>query len=204
MQKPSKHVSAEEFLAFESSSTSKHEYVNGEVFAMAGGTQAHSLISTNITFILKSKLDGSGCRVHGSELLLRVDASNSFYYPDAMVDCGDYDKDRTFTSSPAIIFEVLSRSTVSIDRREKLVAYKRIPSLKAYVIVQQARQHLEIHRKDANGNWSIEEAESTGRFELEVCPGTAIVIEVEKIYESANVSDGPDLHLREDAEMYAW
>lgn len=204
MQKPSKYVTAEEFLALESSSKSKNEYVDGEVFAMSGGTQAHSLLATNITHVLKFKLKGSHCRVYGSDLLVRIDATNSFYYPDAIVDCGDYVKDSIFTKTPAVIFEVASRSTAAIDRREKLVAYKRIPSLKAYVIVQQSRKQIEIHRKDASGNWSIEQPEPTGHFELEICEGTKFDIDMHDIYESAELSDSPALHVREDAEIYAW
>jgi Uma2 family endonuclease len=204
MQKPSKHVTAEEFLASEHSSNLKHEYCDGEVFLMAGSTQAHSLISTNITFILKTKLKSSDCRVHGSELLVRVDASNSFYYPDAMVDCGDYHKDNTFTRTPTIIFEVLSQSTVTTDRREKLVAYKRIPSLKAYVIVQQNLRRLEIHRRNEFGNWSIEILEDRADFELDVCPGRIISITLDEVYESTNLGDSNDLHLRENSELYIW
>lgn len=204
MQKPHKHVSPEEFLLFESTSKTKHEYVDGEVFAMAGGTQAHSLISTNITSILKSKLKGSDCRVHGSDLLVRVESTNSFYYPDAMVDCGTYEKGSSFTKTPALVFEVVSRSTAATDRREKLVGYKSISSLKAYVIVQQTRKHIEIFQRDAQSDWTFDEVHSTGSFELEICPGRTIKVELGDIYDQADLNESPDLQVREEAEIYSW
>lgn len=203
MQKPSKHLSAEEFLEFESQSNSKHEYIAGDVFAMSGGTQIHSLISTNISATLKDKIKGSGCRAHGSELLVRVDATDSFYYPDAMIDCGELFKKSTFTKTPAIIFEVASRSTAATDRREKLVAYKRIPTLNAYLIIQQTRKHVRVYRRNG-ADWTEEDVELTGTIKLTVCAGTIIEIDLDDIYDGADLEDSPDLHVRETSEIYAW
>lgn len=203
MQKPGKHLSAEEYLELETNSSSKHEYVDGEVFAMAGGTQAHSLLSTNICSVLKAQLKGSNCRVHGSDLLVRIDATNSFYYPGAMIDCGEYDRNSTFTKTPAVIFEVVSRSTAVSDRREKLVAYKRIPSLCAYVIVQQTRKQVRIYQRDEH-DWTVQDIETSGNFRLSVCPGTEILIAMEEIYEGADLDDSPNLQVREDNEVNTW
>jgi Uma2 family endonuclease len=197
-------LSVEEYLIFEESARVKHEFVDGQLFAMTGGTQAHSLISSNIVSCLNSKLKGSGCRVHGSDLKVRIDASKSIYYPDASVDCGAYDKSSVYTRTPAIIFEVLSPSTAATDRREKLVAYRQIPSLKAYVIVQQARRRIEIHRKVEQDNWVIEEIGPEDEIVLEPCPGRAITLSLEDVYADTDLSDGPELQVKEDAEVYAW
>lgn len=205
MHYPQYRIRAEEYLRAESTSKCKHEYWDGETFAMPGGTQAHSIISLNISSILKARLKGSGCRAHASDLLVHVEATNSFYYPDALVDCGAYDPNSRFTKTPALIFEVLSPSTASTDRREKLVAYKRIPSLKAYVLIQQARKRIEIYRRE-NDNWTLEQTATGGTIVLAVCPEKDVIIsiDVEDIYEDSGINDPPNLSVREDFATYVW
>ena len=126
-------------------------------------------ISTNIAAILRSQLKRSGCRVYTSDALVRIEATNSFYFPDVVVDCGKFDKNALYTSTPTVIFEVLSRSTAMTDRREKLIAYKKIPTLSAYVIVQQAWKCVELHKRLDGEAWSVEEFDANEEFALELC-----------------------------------
>jgi Uma2 family endonuclease len=197
-------LSAEEYLLFEESAKVRHEFVDGELFAMTGGTKAHELITLNIATSLKSSLKGSGCRVYANGLKVRTDAVNSFYYPDVLVDCGSYDKSDKYTETPVIIFEVLSPSTAATDRREKLVAYRRITSLKAYVIVQQTRRRIEVWRKVEQGNWIVEEIGPEDEIALEPCPGRVITLNCEDLYADTDVGGSPDLQVKEDEEIYAW
>lgn len=205
MAKPEKVVrmSVDEYLRFEESATVKHEYVDGEVFEMTGGTLAHNLIGGNILTLLRARLKGSGCKVYIEAVKVRIESTNSFYYPDLLVDCCAYDGTSVYTTTPVIIFEVLSRSTASTDRREKLIAYKRIPSLKAYVLVHQARKCVEVFRKESDGNWTIQIIESYGELLLETVPGEKIVLTLEEIYDDLNLESSPDLQVREDVETYS-
>lgn len=202
MQKPHKHISAEEFLELEESSDIKHEYVNGEVFAMTRPTLAHQNIVGNILVALKSQLRDSSCRPY-TDVLVRIEAANSFYSPDVSVGCNAYDKSSLYIQ-PSIIFEVLSPFSAATDRREKLVAYKQIPTLNAYVIVHQTRKHVAIYRQVSEDEWTLEELVSMGDFTLEACPGQIIQLSLDDIYEDAEIDETPDLRVRELQEIYTW
>jgi len=197
-------MSIEEYLLFEETATTKHEYLDGETFAMTGGTLAHNKISTNILKTLFGQLESSGCNVYMSDVKVRIEANNSFYYPDVLVDCGSYQKERLFVESPSIIFEVLSPSTAATDRREKLVAYKRIPSLKAYVIVQQSRKLISVYLRSNAEDWTIQEMRSNDDFSVELFFGRTVKLSVNEIYEGTDIDDGAKLSIREEAEIYVW
>lgn len=196
-------MTVEEYLLFEESADERHEYINGRVFAMTGGTAAHNLISLNIAASLKTQLKGSGCRVYMADMKVRVEASNSFYYPDVTIDCGAFDRSSVFTAKPIVIFEVLSRSTASTDRREKLLAYQQIPGLQAYFIVHQSRKRVEVYRRESNDDWTVEELGPGDEVGLS-CPNRTIKITVDEIYEDTNMENSPDLHVRENAEVYLY
>lgn len=206
MEEPIKSLTIDEYLRLEESSQTKHEFLDGELYAMTGGTMAHSLIATNIGTMLKSQLKSSGCRVYISDLKVRVNATNSFYYPDVLVECGTYKGDSLYTDAPLLVFEVLSKSTASTDRREKLFAYKRIESLRAYVIVQQSRRRVTIYLRDERdtNDWTrLELSQSQGTL-LQICAGTAVQISLDEIYEDCQLDDVSNLQVREDAAEYAW
>lgn len=150
-------VSPEEYLAGEASSKGKHEYLNGVVYAMAGGTMRHNSLATNILGTLHNRLRGSGCRVYGSDLLVEVKRGEDrrFYYPDAMIHCGPMTPQALMIDSPTVIFEVLSDSTARIDTGEKRMAYLTIPSLEAYVLVDSDRREVTVWRQ-RNGQWAPE------------------------------------------------
>ncbi len=148
-------LTVEEYLAQEKRAKVRHEYVNGQVFAMTGATAAHNVISGNLYALLHHHLRGSGCRPFINDMKVRIEIGNSFYYPDVMVTCEPFDGKSVFQQSPVLIAEVLSPSTTHIDRREKLVAYRRLSSLRQYLIIHQSRYRIEAHKKDADGQWEV-------------------------------------------------
>jgi len=196
-------MTVEEYLLFEESQEVRHEYVNGRIFQMTGGTAAHNLMSLNIAASLKTQLKGSGCRAYMTDIKVRVEATNSFYYPDVIIDCGTFDRSSVFTASPIFIFEVLSRSTASTDRREKLLAYQQIPGLEAYLIVHQSRKRVDVYRREHEDDWSVQELGSGDDMDLS-CGGRTIKLSVDEIYEDTNMESSPDLQVRENAEVYLY
>jgi Uma2 family endonuclease len=142
---------AEDYLSAEEGGGTRHEYVDGEIYAMAGAGEAHNLIALNVAAGLRSLVRGGPCRVFIADMKLRVAQWNAFYYPDVMVVCNPADNHSHFKEQPGTVIEVMSPTTESIDRREKLLAYRTLPSLREYVLIAQDRRHIEVYRKDANG-----------------------------------------------------
>jgi Uma2 family endonuclease len=158
MQSPLSIFSVEQYLEAEKSSDIRHEYVAGQVFAMAGASEEHNLIAGNIYAILRPHLRGSSCRAFVSDMKVKVKIRNAniFYYPDIIVTCDPEDKERYFKTRPNLIIEVLSNSTATIDKREKRINYQTIESLKEYVLIYQNQIKVEVYRQDDQGNWSTE------------------------------------------------
>ena len=196
------NLTPEQYLIFEAAEKQRHEYVDGQVFAMAGGSAAHNVVALNIAMALRAKLQGKGCTVYISDMKVRIDDLNCFYYPDLMIDCGAFDKESVYTKTPSIIFEVLSRSTASTDRREKLVAYRHVVSVTHYVIVHQTRKRVEIFRK-VDDEWTVQVIGSSESLELDICDDT-VTISMNEIYADIEFDEGLDLQVREDAEIYSW
>ena len=144
-------MSVEDYLEMEKTATVRHEYVAGEVYAMVGVSRRHSRIAGNIFRMLAVVAAGGPCRVHQSDMKLQVD--DVFYYPDVMVACDEEPDDPYYEDSPCRVVEVVSQSTESTDRREKLAAYKSVPGLRACLIVDQDRMRVERHFRDEAGAW---------------------------------------------------
>ena len=169
MQSPLSIISAEKYLEYEKTSDIRHEYVAGQVFAMAGASEEHNLIATNIIAILRPQLRGTSCRVFMSDMKVKIKINNTniFYYPDVMVTCNSEDKEKYFKTHPSLIIEVLSSSTATIDKREKRLNYQHIDSLKEYVLVYQNQIKVEVCRQDDQGNWSTEVLGKDHKLQLE-------------------------------------
>ena len=135
-------LSVDDYLAGERLSEVRHEYAAGQIFAMAGGSQRHNQLIFRLPQILGPSL--AGCRGYVSDMKLRID--QVFYYPDAMVVCQP-NNEPYFETEPCLIIEVLSDSTESIDRREKLYNYQRIAHLQAYVLVAQNERRVDVFRR---------------------------------------------------------
>jgi Uma2 family endonuclease len=157
MQSPIIFLTVEEYLKAEESSDIRHEYVDGEIFAMAGASEEHNLIATNIIALLRPHLRGTSCRAFVSDMKVKVQVQKAdiFYYPDLLVTCDPKDSERYFKTRPTLIVEVLSNSTKTIDKREKRLNYQSIESLQEYVLVSQDEIKVEVYRQDAQGNWSL-------------------------------------------------
>jgi Uma2 family endonuclease len=160
--------SIEEYLHLEETSEIRHEYVDGEIFAMAGASEEHNLISGNIYTLLRPHLRGTACRAFVSDMKVKIKAQKAdiFYYPDLLVTCDPNDRERYFKTRPTLIVEVLSNSTKTIDKREKRLNYQTIESLQEYVLISQEEIKVQIYRKDAQGNWSLEILDKGNNLEL--------------------------------------
>jgi Uma2 family endonuclease len=151
----------EAYLAAERSSETKHEYLRGEVYAMAGGTPPHAGLAMAVGVALSNALSGRACRVYGSDLRVRIEATDLSTYPDLTVSCGRFERadlDADAATNPILIVEVLSDSTEAYDRGEKFAHYRRLPSLREYLLVSQREPRLEAYAKNAEGAWVLSEA----------------------------------------------
>jgi len=170
MRSPIQIFSVAEYLEAECKSEIRHEYLGGQVFAMAGGSKAHNIITLNIASRLRSMLRGNSCNVFMSDMKVKLKAANQnkkiFYYPDVLITCNPEDRDKYFVNYPCAIFEVLSPSTEISDRREKLVNYQTISSLEEYILVSQDKIQVEVYRQDLQGDWTMEVLRSEDRLVL--------------------------------------
>ena len=145
-------ISVEDYLEGEKFSQVRHEYVSGEVYAMAGASDNHNRIAGNLFAALLAKLRDSDCEPFMTDMKLKADES-TFYYPDVFVACDQNPTDAYIREEPILIIEVVSASTRQTDRREKLRAYQQILSVQEYVIVEQEKISVEIHRRQPDGRW---------------------------------------------------
>jgi len=161
-------LTPEEYFIWEEQQLLRHEYLNGEVYAMSGGTQNHGRVASNIIFILKGHLRGGGCQVGNSDCRVNIFETKNYIYPDVSVTCDD--QDRTAIQAiqyPCLIIEVLSPSTASYDRGDKFRLYRRNPSLQDYVLVDAEKIAIDLYRKNDRGNWEIFNYQSGDNIDLQ-------------------------------------
>jgi Uma2 family endonuclease len=153
----SSYLTIEEYLQREIASDTKHEYFDGEIFAMAGATDTHVTIAGNIFALLLTHLRGSGCRVYISDMKVKIEAKKRFFYPDVMVTCEAKDRENsTYKDCPCLIIEVLSDSTEAFDRGEKFADYQCLPSLQEYVLINTKKARIESFRRTDDGLWLLQ------------------------------------------------
>ena len=145
-------ISVQDYLDGEKISPAKHEYVEGEVYAMAGTSDNHNRIVNEFVTLLTIHLRNSKCEPFSSDIKVQV-TKNVYYYPDLLVSCEESPEDPYFRNRPILIVEVTSPSTEHIDRREKLLFYQQMPSVQEYVVVDQHKMNVEVHRRQPNGGW---------------------------------------------------
>ena len=150
LQKVKTGISVEDYLESEKISPTKHEFVEGEVYAMAGASDNHNLLAGEFYGLLYIQLRDSKCQPFIGDIKVRV-SSSVVYYPDVLVSCEENPEHPYFRNNPILIIEVASPSTERIDRR--VLYYQQMPSLQEYVIVDQYRMNVEIHRRQPNGGW---------------------------------------------------
>jgi Uma2 family endonuclease len=158
-----------EYLAAEAVAEVRHEYLNGEVWAMAGGTPEHGALAVSMTLALGAALQGKPCRGYSSDVRVRIPDTGLSTYPDLSVVCGQLETapdDKDAITNPIVVVEVLSDSTEAYDRGAKWAHYRRIPSLREYVLVSQAEPRIEVFRRIEAGRWELLEARPGETMEL--------------------------------------
>jgi Uma2 family endonuclease len=182
-------LSEEEYLEFEKSSESKHEFFKGEVFAMAGAEPRHNKIFSNVFGNLFIKLKGKPCQPYGSDLRIHVPENTLYTYPDISVICGDFissQKDKDAVVQPTVIFEILSPSTKNYDRGDKFRLYREIPTLRGYVLVDSDSISVEAFHLNVNKHWELEEFRSI-ETTLKLYP-LDITLPLKDIYEGTGLA----------------
>jgi Uma2 family endonuclease len=149
-------MSATEFLAWEAAQSLRHEFVGGEVFAMAGAEDRHVTVAGNLYMALRQHLAGTPCRTFMSDMKLRVAAANSYFYPDVMVTCSAADHSSALVKDePKLLVEVLSPSTAAYDRGDKFSRYRQLPSLQEFALIDIDTRRSDVYRKGADGLWVL-------------------------------------------------
>ena len=149
-------LSPEEYLAIERQAEHKSEYVDGVLYAMAGGSERHNLIAGNLITELNIQLRQAPCRVYPSDLKVRAPNSKRFFYPDVSVVCGETqfaDAEQDVVLNPILVVEVLSESTAAFDRGKKFQSYQQIESLQEYLLVSQDEHTVEHYLRQEDGHW---------------------------------------------------
>jgi Uma2 family endonuclease len=167
----------EQYLEFEQTASQKHELVDGQLFAMAGGSDPHSRLAVRLGAYFEFADADQGCRTYDSDMKLRTPGGEG-YYPDIMVVCDADDSHRYHKTRPCLLVEVLSDSTEAIDRGEKLRNYCKIETLRAYVLLSQDEPRAEVFRREADG-WRYEAIEADGILKL---PCVNLELSVAELY----------------------
>lgn len=178
--------SVHDYVLLERDSSVKHEYFDGQIRAMSGGTPEHARLSAVISRILDAALDGSRCTVYSSDLRVCVRKTGLRTYPDVTVVCGPLEsdpEDENGATNPIVIVEVASKSTEKYDRGEKLDNYKQIRSLKEYVLVSQRERAIEVFRR-TSGGWTNHMARSGDQI---VLSSVGVTLDVDTVYRSATI-----------------
>lgn len=156
---PAPLTSYADYLAFERTALTKHEYVAGMVLAMAGGSPEHARLAGSLARLLGNAIEGRPCAVFSSDLRVRISATDRSTYPDLTVVCGRRETapdDHDAIVNPTILVEILSDSTEADDRGEKFAHYRRLASLQEYVLVAQKAQRIEVYRREGD-RWVLSE-----------------------------------------------
>jgi Uma2 family endonuclease len=172
-----------EYLEIERRAEFKSEFLDGEMFAMAGGTRSHSLIKCNLIRAIGNRLDGGPCRVYDSDMRVKVHVSGLYTYPDVSVACGEdqfEDEHQDTLLNPVVIVEVLSDSREAYDRGKKFEMYRQLPSLQEYWLVNQYEPRVEQYLRQDSGEWLLRDV--AGLDSKLSLPSMGVTIELAKIY----------------------
>lgn len=178
-----------EYLEMEKVSDTKHEFFRGEIFAMAGASVRHVIITTNLLTQIALKLKGKPCQPYGSDLRIHIPENSLYTYPDISIICGDpiaSADDADTIISPVALIEILSPSTKDYDRGGKFKLYRDIPSLKEYILVDSEAINIEVFRLNAGGHWELEEYK-TKSSALEINT-VSLSIPLPEIYDRTNLN----------------
>jgi Uma2 family endonuclease len=153
-------MTAADFLAWDALQTTRHEFVGGEVFAMAGAGEAHVTVALNVAIALRQHLSGTPCRTFITDMKLRVEAADAYFYPDVMVTCSAADTaDAYVKREPVLLVEVLSPATAAYDRGDKFATYRRLATLREYLLIDPDTRRCDLYRRGEGGLWVLHPAE---------------------------------------------
>jgi len=182
-------ISQAEYLQTERLAPSKSEYLAGRVIAMAGASQRHNTVTLNIASELRQLLRGRDCRAFAIDMRVKVAEAQAYFYPDVVIVCGQpqfEDEQEDTLLNPTVVIEVLSPSTEAFDRGEKFATYRRIPTLREYLLVAQDRMQVEQYVRQPGGEWQRSEyTDLTQKLHL---PSVGTDVPVELIYEGVNLT----------------
>lgn len=179
------------YLAFERSSAEKHEYADGEIFAMAGSSREHSLITANVQRELGNALLERPCEVHTSDMRIKIASTGRYVYPDASVVCGEphfEDAELDTLLNPELIVEVLSDSTEAYDRGDKFDQYRSIPSFTDYLLISQKAIRIEHFQRQADGRWLLTIVGPGARLAID---SIGVTIEVDRLFLKVSLPSAP-------------
>lgn len=158
MALPQSKLTSADFLAWEATQDERHIFFEGEVFAMAGGTAEHNAAAGAVYVTFKLHLKGSPCKTFIGDMRLFVAAADAYFYPDVVVSCSPADTQDpklTVLTEACLVVEVLSESTAGFDRGKKFAAYRQLPTLAEYVLIDPDQKSVEVFRKNAQGVWEL-------------------------------------------------
>ncbi len=190
-------LTPEEYLVWEAEQQIRHEYIDGEVYAMAGGTIPHNDIALNAYNALRGHLKAIGCRVNVSDVKVQVSNARAYFYPDVVITCNEQDRrSRQVISFPKIIIEVLSPSTAGFDRGDKFKYYRRFPTLLEYVLIDAEKINIDVYRRGNAGKWELTSypEDSTESTNPDIFELTSIDFQcpLSLIYEDVELSPVPE------------
>lgn len=191
---PQPFFDAQAYLAWEAEQSTKHEYHDGEVFAMAGASDAHVTVAGNVYMALRNHLRGSPCSVFISAMKLRVEEDNAFFYPDVFVTCAESDRGQSHSkSAPVLVVEVLPPATSAYDRGAKFAAYRKLPTLREYALIDPERLSLDLFRREGDSKrWVLHPIEAGGHVEW---ASVGLQVPLEALYEDVPMTTtGPQPH----------
>lgn len=152
------YISEQDYLETERVALDKHEYYQGEVFAMSGASLKHNRVFSNLFGEIQNKLKGKSCQPYGSDLRIHIPKNTLYTYPDISIICGNpelTDEHFDTATNPTVIIELLSKSTRNYDRFEKFSLYREITSLNEYILIDTQKLHIEKHIRNADNSWQL-------------------------------------------------
>lgn len=192
----SRFYTVEEYLEMEEASETRHDYLDGRIFDMAGGSAEHNTIAVNLIGELRQVLKGSSCRVFGLDHRLQDARSTLYTYPDVQIVCGEPeyrpdDKRRTTLTNPKVIIEVLSPSTEAYDRGDKFARYIALPSLVDYLLVSQKSARVDTFHRQGDGTWRFSWVE--GLNQTLVVEAVGVTVPLAEIYRDVTFPPPPEV-----------
>lgn len=184
------YVSQEAYLEMERASEQKHEYYNGEIFAMSGASPQHNDIAYNINRIIAPFLHGKGCKLYGSDFRVHIPVNTLYTYPDFTIVCGKAETNNIYTdnlTNPSVIIEILSKSTKDYDRGTKFNLYRRIKTLKEYILIDSTSISVELFTRQHDNSWNLTEFKQLS--ENFVITNIALSITLSELYEDVVIEE---------------